>query len=211
MTATIHPAPTPPVVPRVGAWLALLLLLVPAFCFLLWLRPYSKLARAGWGLWLGLILFVKVTGMADPVLKIDLPRGEGAPATESAELPLNEFVAKLLGAWAMASFSVDGPTVTLIYRRQDGALDKPEVLADLGISNGYSLLYRRDFQTVILRIPGAEGWKQMRLTRQDFRDFFGLDDAALAGASHSDGRRGPPPIDGLTPADKARFVTRYLR
>jgi hypothetical protein len=203
MTPSARLAPPGAGTERVGVLLALLLLFVPVFYILLYFRRYSWLARAGWGVWLGLIVFVKLSGLADPVLRIDVPAEADAPAPPFRELPLKDYLDKLLGAQFMDSFSVDGQAVTLVYSRQDGYFGEPEVLADLGISNGYSLLYRRGFQAVTLRFPGPAGWRQMRLTREGFRGFFGLDEAALAGAQ--------PPIGSVPAADKARFVARFLR
>ncbi len=56
---------------RVGLWFGLLLLFVPVFYPLLYFRRYSWFARIGWGLWLGLIVFVKVAGLAEPVIDLE--------------------------------------------------------------------------------------------------------------------------------------------
>ena len=66
---------------RVGPWFGLLLFFVPVFYPLLYFKRYSSFARVGWGLWLGLIVFVKVMGWSEPIIDIksieeELEQGE---------------------------------------------------------------------------------------------------------------------------------------
>jgi hypothetical protein len=64
------PPALPPARHRVGLWFGLLLLFVPVFYPLLYFRRYSWAARLGWGAWLGLIVFVKVSGLSEPVIDL---------------------------------------------------------------------------------------------------------------------------------------------
>ncbi len=165
---------------RVGFWLGLLLLFVPVFWFLLFFRRYSWLARIGWGVWLGFIIFVKVFGLSEPILQIhgpgQLPTVSGfGPGPE--DLPIAAYVGKLLGSQYLDKYTINGNTITLAYERRDAYFDDWEVLADLAISNGFSLMFRRDFQAVRFELIHAGRPLVFTITRQAFLAFFGITEA----------------------------------
>lgn len=196
---------------RVGFWLGLLLLFVPVFYFLLYFRRYSLAARIGWGLWLGLIVFVKLFGLSDAVVHVEIPRQGELPAPgDPSEIPLDAYLGKLLGAQYMDYYRIEGPRLEITYERHDRYFGDEEVLADLAISNGFSLLYRRDLEDVRLRFPLGGGWREAHLTRQGYREFFGLTEEALRGYADP-ARAKASPVYNVSRADKARFVRAFVR
>jgi hypothetical protein len=197
---------------RVGFWLGLLLLFVPVFYFLLYLRRYSLTARIGWGLWLGLIVFVKLFGLSDAVVRVEIPRqGElAAPGDDPTEIPLDAYLGKLLGAQYMAHYQIEGTRLAVTYERHDRYFGDEEVQADLAISNGYSLLYRRDIEDLRLRFPLGGGWREAHLTRRGYREFFGLTDEALRTFADP-ARTKESPVYNVSRADKVRFVRAFVR
>ncbi|HUJ74956.1 MAG TPA: hypothetical protein VL359_08865 [bacterium] len=196
---------------RVGLWLGLLLLFVPIAYPLLFLKRYSFIARVGWGLWLGLIVFVKVFGFSEPVINVQTGRqGPHIVQETGADLPLGDYLGKLLGAQYMQRYRVEGRTVVIVYRRLDPYFDDPEVVADLAISNGYSLMYRRDYAGVKLNMWRLAQPVQVPLTPESFRAFFGLSAAQMA--AYSDPKLlSQSPIANVTRADKLRFVQEFAR
>jgi hypothetical protein len=195
---------------RVGLWLGLLLLFVPAFYFLLYFKRYSSFARLGWGAWLGLVVFVKVFGLSDAVVHIESPHeGSAVAPNDPTELPLQAYLGKLLGAQYMDHYRVDGERLTIVYERHDGYFGNEEVIADLAISNGFSLLYRREVDDLTLRFPVGERWREAHLTRRTYREFFGVDEPTLRSFAAPD-RLKQSPVYNVSEADKRRFVRRFL-
>lgn len=86
---------------KVGFWLGLLLLFAPIFYFLLYFKPFTVKARTGWGLWLGFIVFVKLSGMADPVVDFDeamdeIKRAQEAGIVADVREPLSKLQPEVL-------------------------------------------------------------------------------------------------------------------
>jgi hypothetical protein len=196
---------------RVKWWLALLLLFAPVFYPLLYLKPYSLGARVGWGLWLGLIVFVKAMGYSEPV--IDLRPGlEDAPA--SREVGLAEYLGRLeggvLGA-RVADFQEDGRTLTVRFRRAEGYLDSERDLALAGVGTGFSLLYGRGYDTVVLRFDRGERPVRMRLERAAFARFFGLSGDQMAALASDWQRFQTSPVKTISPERQQAFYEAFAR
>ena len=196
---------------RVGFWLGLLLLVIPIFWFLLFFRPYSWLARIGWGLWLGFIVFVKVMGLSDPIIQIHGP--DQMPTVNRfvpgpQDLPIGSYVGKLLGSQYMDRYTVDGGTITIVYERNDEYFDNREVLADLAISNGFSLMFRRDFQAVHLSLIHQGKPLTIAMTRQAFLEFFKITEADARGYVDRDKLRASP-VFNVTKEGKAAFIRQF--
>jgi hypothetical protein len=196
---------------RVGFWIGLLLLFVPVFVFLLFFRRYSWLARIGWSLWLGFIVFVKVTGLSEPIIQIHGP--DTMPSVNTfgpgpEDLPIGSYVGKLLGAQYLDKYTLDGNTIVLTYERRDEYFDNPEILADLAISNGYSLMFRRDFQAVRFNVVHAGSPMSFTLRRPDFVAFFGITEAEASTYVDKDKLRSSP-IYNVTKEGKANFIHKF--
>jgi hypothetical protein len=196
---------------RVGFWLGLLLLFVPVFWFLLFFRRYSWLARIGWGAWLGFIVFVKVFGLNEPIIQVHgpgkMPTVTGfGPGPE--DLPIATYVGKLLGSQYLDKYTVNGTTITLAYERRDAYFDDLEVLADLAISNGYSLMFRRDFQAVRFEVTHAGRPLAFTVARPQFLAFFGISEADARSYVDRDKLRASP-VFNVTKDGKQAFVRRF--
>jgi hypothetical protein len=195
---------------RIGFWLGLLLLFVPVFWFLLFFRRYSWLARAGWGLWLGFIVFVKVFGLSEPILQIkgpdQLPTATFGPGPQ--DLPIGSYVGKLLGSQYMEKYHVDGNAITITYERKDAYFDNVEVLADLAISNGFSLMFRRDFHTVRLDLTHGGKPLTVTMTREAFLAFFGITETDVQGYLDRAKLRASP-VFNVTKDGKLAFMRKF--
>lgn len=196
---------------RVGFWLGLLLLFVPIFWFLLFFRRYSWLARIGWGVWLGFIVFVKVFGLSEPIIQI---HGPGTAPTVAGfgpgpeDLPIANYVAKLLGSQYLDKYTVNGNTITLVYERKDEYFDNLDVLADLAISNGFSLMFRRDFQAVRFELTHAGRPLSFTITRPQFLAFFGITEADAR--SYADrAKLRASPVSNVTKEGKRAFIRKF--
>ena len=198
---------------RVGIWLGLLLLFVPVFWFLLFFRQYSWLARIGWGLWLGFIVFVKVFGLSEPLIQIHGPDQMPTVATFGPgpeDLPIGSYVGKLLGSQFLDKYTVDGDTIVLAYERKDAYFDDREVLADLAISNGFSLLFRRDFRAVRLDLTHAGRPLSVHMTRAAFAAFFGITEAEALSYLDRDKLRASP-VFNVSQERKLEFIRQFAR
>jgi hypothetical protein len=195
---------------RVRFWLGLLLTFVPVFWFLLFFKRYSWLARIGWGLWLGFIVFVKVFGLSEPILQIhspgQMPVASFGPTSE--DLPIGTYVGKLLGAQYLDSYAIDGGTITLKFLERDTYFNNREILADLAISDGFSLLFRRDFQAVRMEMIHEGKPLTIAMNRADFLSFFGITEADVKSYSDRDKLRASP-VFNVTVPRKLEFIRQF--
>jgi hypothetical protein len=196
---------------RVTWWLALLMLFVPVLPFLLFFRRYSWLARIGWGLWMGFIVFVKLSGLSEPILQIRGP--DTLPAVNTfgpgpEDLPIASYVGKLLGSQYMDKYALDGDTITLTYERKDEYFDNREVLADLAISNGFSLMFRRDFRAVRMNLVHGGQPLSIVMTRPAFLAFFDITEADARSYLDRDKLRASP-VFNVTKEGKLAFIRRF--
>jgi len=196
---------------RVVWWLALLMLFVPVLPFLLFFRRYSWLARIGWCSWTGFIVFVKVFGLSQPIIQIHGP--DTAPTIAGfgpapQDLPIGSYVGKLLGSQYMDKYGLDGGTITLTYERNDDYFDDREVLADLAISNGFSLLFRRDFEAVRMNVTHRGKPLTIVMTRAAFLKFFGITEADARSYADPEKLRASP-VFNVTRDGKMAFIRKF--
>jgi hypothetical protein len=194
--------------PRVGLWLGLLLLFVPIFYPLLFFKRYSWLARLGWGAWLGLIVFVKVSGLSEPVIDLtrieselrqqeQAPPSPGVPAApapsarstfvepEHAAIPappletyLRELGGGVLGR-RMVDYRVEGDAIRIRFQAMDWYLDSEAAVSLESIGAALSLFYGRDFRRVELDYVYQGRPLRVALTRDEFNAFFGMSEDAV--------------------------------
>ena len=196
---------------RVVWWLALLMVFVPVLPFLLFFRPYSWLARIGWGMWLGFIVFVKVFGLSEPIIQVRGPDKLPAVNTfgpSADDLPIASYVGKLLGSQYMDKYALDGDTITLTYERKDEYFDNREVLADLAISNGFSLMFRRDLRSVRMNLIHGGKPLSILMTRPAYLAFFGITEADARGYADRDKLRASP-VFNVTKDGKLAFIRKF--
>jgi hypothetical protein len=110
----------------------------------------------------------------------------------------------------MDRYEVDRDRLVIVYERHDGYFSNEEVLADLAISNGFSLLYRRDFRDVTFRFPLGGRWREAHLTRRAYEEFFGVDGVTMQGYIAAE-RAKLSPVYNVTETDKRRFLQHFLR
>jgi hypothetical protein len=189
----------------VGFWLGVLLLFVPVFYPLLYFRPYSRVARVGWGLWLGLIVFAKVFGFAEPVINLsqieaqlrEQERGEAAPdrslrgtfvapADEAAPPPpLTDYLRELGGGVLgrrIAEYHADGAAIRIAFQPVDWYVGDEGTLALESIGMTLSLFYGRDFERVELDFVLGGRPVRVAVTRAAFQDFFRISEAQVRAA-----------------------------
>lgn len=181
---------------RVGLWLGLLLLFVPIFYPLLYLRPFSWWARIGWGAWLGLIVFVKVAGLAEPVINLseleqtvrEQEQGTPAPARtaqgtfvtpdDAAPAPALEDYLRELGGGVLgrriADWQVEGEAIRIRFQPMDWYLDSERAVALESIGAALSLFYGRGFRRVELDFVFRGRPLRVAVTRAAFNDFFAM-------------------------------------
>lgn len=187
---------------RVGFWFGLLLLFVPIFAVLLFFKPYSWFARLVWGGWLGFIVFVKLAGLAPPVIdltqiqqQVKQEQKTGVAPARTAESTfvqtkkdktappsLNSYLLELGGGVLgrrMRSYHVDGHTITIRFQETDWFLPTKQRVAEESIGAALSLFYGRDFQRVMLDYDFHGKPVRVDLTKAAFRDFFGMTDAQI--------------------------------
>jgi hypothetical protein len=196
---------------RVGIWLGLLLLFVPVFWFLLFFRRYSWLARVGWGAWLGFIVFVKVLGLSEPIVQIHGPDIMPTVATFGPgpeDLPIGSYVGKLLGSQYLDKYTVERDTIVLVYERRDEYFNNLEILADLAISNGFSLMFRREFRAVQFDVTHEGRPLRFTMTRPDFVAFFGITEAEARSYLDRDKLRASP-VFNVTKENKLAFIRKF--
>lgn len=196
---------------RVGIWLALLLLFVPVFWFLLFFRRYSWLARIGWGAWLGFIVFVKVFGLSEPIIQIHGPEVMPTVATFGPgpeDLPIGSYVGKLLGSQYLDKYRIEGDTIVLSYERKDEYFNNLEILADLAISNGFSLMFRREFRAVRFDLTHEGRPLSFTMTRPAFVAFFGITEADARSYLDREKLRASP-VFNVTKDTKLAFIRKF--
>lgn len=178
---------------RVRWWLGLLLLFAPIFYPLLFFKRYSITARVLWGMWLGLVVFVKVTGLAEPAIDIRQEFQQAEFETGRRDTPpvpeeLRDYLGKLGGgilALFIEGFELEGEdTIRIVFRRKDSYFEDEPTLAATGVETAFSLFYGRDFRTVVLDYNLEGRPLRLRITREGFNDFFGMstDEMAALGA-----------------------------
>ncbi len=199
------PAARPPAPPRVGLWFGLLLLFVPVFYPLLYFRPYSWAARLGWGAWLGLIVFVKLSGLSEPVINLTelgqrvrqqeqgAPAGAGpardakgtfvqpdsaAPVPPPLEPYLRELGGGVLGR-RIADTHMEGDAIRIAFQPTDWFLDSEAAVSLESIGAALSLFYGRDFRRVELDYVYQGRPLRVALTREEFNAFFGMQEADI--------------------------------
>jgi hypothetical protein len=117
-------------------------------------------------------------------------------------------VAKLLGSQYMDKYAVDGDTITIQYERKDEYFDNVEVLADLAISNGFSLMFRRDFHTVRLELTHGGKPLAVAMTRAEFLGFFGITEADARSYLDREKLRASP-VFNVTKEGKLVFMRKF--
>jgi hypothetical protein len=192
--------------PRVGFWFGALLLFVPIFAPLLFFKPYSWFARIGWCGWLGFVVFVKLSGLSEPVIDLSqLSRqvrvqeqqgGEpdrsargtfvqpdsAAPAPPPLDTYLRELGGGVLGR-RIAEFHVSGSgadqAIAIRFLETDWYVGTEARIAEESIGAALSLFYGRDFQRVTLDFVHNARPVRVSLSKADFRRFFGMSDAQI--------------------------------
>ena len=199
------PPPPAPAPPRVGLWFGLLLLFVPVFYPLLYFRPYSWVARLGWGGWLGFILFVKLSGLSEPVINLTelgqrlQQQEQGAPAgaepardargtfvqpegAAPAPPPLESYLRELGGGVLgrrIAETHAQGDAIRIRFQPTDWYLDSEGAVSLESIGASLSLFYGRDFRRVELDFVYQGRPLHVALTREEFNAFFGMQEADI--------------------------------
>ena len=210
MAALVARATKPPV-EKVGVLLSLLLLFAgPAFYVLLWLKPFSRVARIGWGLWVGLIVFTSISGLAEPVIPIrEMMREAGYPEEDiPEETSLEAYLTRLEGGplgILIAEHKEDGDTITLRFHASESYFDGDEAIAQIGIGSGYSLLYGRGFDKAVFQIPYRGQTLVMRVERSGLRDFFGLSEEEMHALGQSNERFNASPMKSPPPEELRSF------
>jgi hypothetical protein len=218
----------------VGFWLGVLLLFVPVFYPLLYLRRYSWAARVGWGLWLGLIVFAKLAGFAEPVINLseieeqlrEQERGDAAPdrslrgtfvAREDEAAPppplvnyLRELGGGVLGR-RIAEYHADGTALRIAFQPVDWYLDSEGALALESIGVALSLFYGRDFERIELDFVLGGRPLRVALTRAEFQDFFALSEAQVRAALADRAAQETSPFraENLPPELQRTFFVRF--
>jgi hypothetical protein len=224
--------------PRVGFWLGLLLLFVPIFAPLLFFKPYSWFARIGWCGWLGFIVFVKLSGLSEPVIDLsqltqqvkireEQPAAPAPPAASglkgtfvqppgatSAPPTLDVYLRELGGGVLgrrIADWHVDGDAIAIRFQETDWFLPSEARIAEESIGAALSLFYGRDFQRVTLDFDVHGKPLRVALTRAEFRDFFGYDDAQIR-AILADPKRQQGSVfhaENMPKGLRARFIKQF--
>jgi hypothetical protein len=217
-----------PTRPRVGLWLGLLLLFAPVFYFLLWFKPYSPVARIGWGLWLGLIVFVKVTGLSEPVIEIRAPPPGSEPAGEAGEQPpgwrgtfiqqdqappsLDAYLGRLdegRVGMEIRSFEEQGDALRLVLAVREADREREQALARAAVSSAYSLFYGRDYRALTLDFTLEGRTVRMRIARAPFNAFFGLSEAEMEALAGDRRAFDDSPVARLDNAGQRAFFLRF--
>jgi hypothetical protein len=196
---------------RVVWWLALLMLFIPVLPFLLFFRRYSWLARIGWGAWMGFIVFVKVFGLSEPIIQVRGPNALPAVNTfgpSAEDLPIASYVGKLLGSQYMDKYALDGDAITITYERNDEYFNNREILADLAISNGFSLMFRRDLRSVRMQVIHHGQPLSIVMTRPEFLAFFGITEADARSYADRD-KLHASPVFNVTRDGKLDFIRKF--
>ena len=223
---------------RVGFWMGLLLLFAPIFYFLLFFKPYTIRARVIWGMWLGFIIFVKISGLSEPVLDVEKEleeqlrveyAQENPQGTEEdtfiqqnlkkalgkeppKEMTLEEYVYRLEGGFLgvhLDRFEADGKHVTLWFNRHDGYFDSPEALALSGVSAAFSLFYGRDLNRVLIYMHHEETPVKMEIEQGDFNRFFGLSEAQMRELAENSDLFRESPVRNMTPEMQRDFLKTF--
>ncbi len=202
---------------KVGFWLGLLLLFVPVFYFLLYVKPYSVTARVGWGLWLGFIVVAKLSGMAEPVIDIQRITDElDAPENAAARAPqrpsLDEYMALLdrgLLGYAVAGYEAGEGRVHVRLEVAGDAFAGEEDVALAGVSSAFSLLYGQGFGTVVLDFAHPERGARMTIDRGAFNRFFGLSEAEMRELVYDRDKMDDSPLQNMDAEDRRAFYERF--
>lgn len=202
---------------KVGWILGLLLLFAgPAFYVLLWFKPFSRVARIGWGLWVGLIVFTSISGLSEPVIPLrELMREQGYPEEQiPEETTLEAYLTRLEGGplgILIAEHTVEGDTIRLRFHPNEGYFDSDAAIAQIGIGSGYSLIYGRGFDTVEFRIPYRAQTLVMTVERKTLRDFFGMSEVAMEDIGQSNERFNASPMRDPPPDSLRAFFSAFTR
>ena len=204
-----------PRVERVG-WLLgfLLCLAAPAFYVLLWIKPHSPAARMGWGLWVGLLFFVTVSGLGEPFLDVrqamrDAGYGEEEIPTEvSLEKYLGQLGGGPLGA-LIIDWEAKGEAIRLNFKEKDEYFDSRESIARIAIGTGFSLMVGRGFDAVELRLFFQGRALTINLERAAFNAFFGMDRLAMEQLGESSTAFDASPLKNLPAAELGRFFGQF--
>lgn len=210
---------------RIGFWFGLLLLFAPVFYVLLWMRPYSVAARTGWGIWVGFLVFVKLSGLSDPLLVVpeDEPQEAGAayapaspdgaeererirtdPQMPSLESYLQQLGGGMLGAF-LDSHKAEGELIQLRFRAHDGFFSSREDIALLSIGAAFSLMEGRGYRRVVLDYSLHGTPVRLELERGAFAAFFGLEEDDLSALAADHARFEQSPLRTLSPEGQRAF------
>ena len=222
--------------PRVGLWFGLLLLFVPIFAPLLFFKPYSWFARIGWCGWLGFVVFVKLSGLSEPVIDLSelgqqvkiheeqqAPQDRSAkgtfvqsakdqPAPPKLEAYLRELGGGVLGR-RIAAYHVDGDTITLRFEETDWFLPNEGRVVEESIGAALSLFYGRDFTHVVLNFDLKGRPLRVDVTRDTFQRFFHMSAAQIRATLTGEQAQEQSPFtaEHLTPEVRQGFFDTFAK
>jgi len=217
---------------RIGLGFALLLLFVPVFYFLLYFRRYSVAARVGWGFWLGLVVYVKLAGLAEPILNVEqelrarpdeasqiLANTLYPPEVVNLEDYLRRLGGGLLGRH-MSSYQVlpletgqpgAGEAIALVFRPSERFFDSEESVALSAIEAAFNLMYGRDFRKVQLEFTLHELKIRLEVEREAFNRFFGLTEDEMRELTRNSNSFAISSVATLSPARQREFLSVFLQ
>ena len=210
---------------RVGLWFGLLLLFVPIFYPLLYFKRYSPFARVGWGVWLGLIVFVKIMGLSEPIIDIksieeELEQGERNASsretfiTQREAPPLIAYLRRLEGGFLgiyVDAFEEEGRTLRVRFKRQDGYFDSEKSIALNSVGAAFSLLYGRDYDTVTLDFDYRGSPLRVSVQRAEFNHFFGLGEAEMRALAEDRDKFEASRLKNIPEAEQEAFFQEFAR
>ncbi len=211
---------------RIGFWFGLLLLFAPVFYLLLWWKPYSVTARTGWGIWLGLIVFVKLTGLAeDPIVAItntmspaelgvqrQKNQASGKRFKPKSPPSLDAYLAKLEGGalgTLLKNYQINGRGIALTFYANDGFLKSRQDIANISIGVLYGMFYGRDFEHVCLDYTFKNTPLHFAVTRQNFNTFFKVTEAQMRTFGQSQPSFNASPLRTLKTPQLKGFIEEF--
>lgn len=205
---------------RVEWWLHLLILFAPIFYLLLFFKPYTFTARVGWGVWFGLIIFIKLSGLADPVIDVKLPDPatlEEATAYDPAATPpptLNAYLDKLdqgLIGFAVHDHQVQGETIRVDFALAGEAFGERREVVLATVSTAFSLLYGWDFQRLEASYTFQGPPVRFVVERDAFARFFGMTPEAMQALTTASGDTlEASPLKRMDERQRVRFYDRFV-
>ena len=210
---------------RVGPWFGLLLFFAPIFYPLLYFKRYSPFARVGWGLWLGLIVFVKIMGWNEPIIDIksiqeELEQGERNASsrepfiTQREAPPLRVYLRRLEGGFLglyVDDFEEEGRTIRVRFKRKDGYFDSEKSIALNSVGAAFSLMYGRDYDKVMLDFDYRGSPLRVSVQRSEFNHFFGLGEAEMRALAEDRAKFEASRLKNIPEAEQEAFFQEFAR